>query len=162
MYISSTCQQDSGWCSRTLMQCVLIMFSHTSVLGSPASTSGILSSSYWPLVSSQVSIFSFHIQGGKKNICLLSFYSFYISSNKMSSCSIVFGTKDRISSFSLWLTYSPVYIYRTLSLFICCWDESCLSFCEWCHNKHGYAGTAFSGWVHLLWLFTQEWDSGII
>lgn len=72
MWISSTCQQDSGWCSRTLMQCVLIMFSHTSVQRSPASTSGILSSSYWPLVSSQVSIFSFHIQGKKKTygICL--------------------------------------------------------------------------------------------
>ena len=70
MRISYTCQQDSGWCSHTRMQCVLIMFCHTPVLGSPASTSGILSSSYWPLVSSQVSIFSYHIQGEKYSICL--------------------------------------------------------------------------------------------
>lgn len=58
--------------------------------------------------------------------------------------------------FSLWPTYSSVHKYRILSSFICCWDESCLSVCEWYHNKHGYAGTSFSGWVRLRWLLPRS------
>jgi hypothetical protein len=55
---------------------------------------------------------------------------------------------------SLWLNYTPLYIYSTFSL--CAhlltgtYVMSYLSHCEKCCNKHVHSGVSFIWWLHFL------------